>query len=120
MSFDHLLNEYRRRAGLSPVKEQLDDPESNGYVDKQKDQTRQYVDRLSTMLKRIHELASQGLTHANTQEHFKIFQEILNTLGVKESVEVSEEDQDLNLTDITEFESEEEEVSSIKSRAGLK
>ena len=78
MSFENLLNEYRRRAGI-PLKEQLTDP----GADRAESEERQYVNKISAMFRRIHDAAERGYQETKHEG----FAEILRALGVmRESI----------------------------------
>ena len=82
MSFNDVLNEYRRRAGV-PMKEQLRDPESEGWMENERDKaavdpTRQYVDKISQMFRAIHDAAEQGYKETGHDG----FAQILRAMGV--------------------------------------
>ena len=78
MSFDRLLNEYRRRAGLPPVNEQLRDPKSEQVMG----QEQAYVKKISNMFQRIHDAAQRGYKETGHEG----FAEILRAMGVMEAV----------------------------------
>jgi len=90
MSFDHLLNEYRRRAGLPPVTAKTRNPQTRqvteqlptSHAEKTEGEEMQYINKISSMFQRIHTAAEQGWKETQHPG----FAEILKAMGVMESI----------------------------------
>ena len=98
MNFQDQLNEIRKRAGI--LNEQLRDPESEGWMEKERDEAsaapeqRQYVDAIKRAFTRLHDMAQRGYQETKHEGYLELvkimgeeFSGLLELLGaMRESI----------------------------------